>query len=81
MLLILVGKSGSGKDYTMRKLVEKGYIQLVSWTTRPMREGEVEGREYHFCNNDEFSYMIDKGLFVEWRRYETLMRGELYTYR
>ena len=44
MLLILIGKSGSGKDAVMHKLTEEqGFERIVSTTTRPMRVGEQEG--------------------------------------
>lgn len=51
---IILGPSGSGKDYLKRKLVEKGLIPLVKYTTRPKRTGEVEGVEYRFVTREEF---------------------------
>jgi guanylate kinase len=48
MFLILCGKSGSGKDKILNELVNKhNYESIVSYTTRPMRDGEMEGREYN----------------------------------
>ena len=40
----------------------------VSHTTRIAREGEVDGRDYHFVNEDRFQEMIDEGEFLEWAR-------------
>lgn len=41
MIYILCGKSGSGKDYIMKKLIQYcGLSPIVSWTSRPMRDGE-----------------------------------------
>lgn len=76
MLKILCGMSGSGKDYTMRKMVNNGYIPIVSWTSRPMREGEIDGREYHFCDYKEFQYLIKNDKLIEYRSYNTLLNGK-----
>nr|DAI09627.1 MAG TPA: Guanylate kinase [Caudoviricetes sp.] len=48
-IITIIGKSGAGKDTVARMLsYVTGYEVLCSYTTRPMREGEVEGREHHF---------------------------------
>lgn len=48
-LITIIGPSGAGKDTAARILSEITHIPvLVSYTTRPMREGEVNGREHHF---------------------------------
>ncbi len=72
MLVILCGKSASGKD-TLRDCLEKeyGYTRLVSCTTRPKREGEMEGREYHFLSEEEF----DKREMIEKREYNAFHDG------
>lgn len=76
MLVIFCGKSGSGKDAIVGGLMEKGgYDRLVSCTSRPMREGEVEGREYYFVTEAEFKKMIKTSNLVEWRAYDTLVDG------
>ena len=56
---------------------DEGIRLSVSATTRPMREGEVHGRDYYFVDDDEFDRMLDEGAFLEWahvfgRRYGTL---------
>lgn len=74
MLHILMGKSGTGKDALMRKLIEKDhFIPLVSMTTRPMREGEKDGREYNFVTKEEFLKDLDDNKFIEYRSYNTLV--------
>ena len=48
-IITIIGKSGAGKDTVARMLSYiTGYDFLCSYTTRPMREGEVDGREHHF---------------------------------
>ena len=77
MLIILCGKSGCGKDTAEKYLKDNcSYIPIVSYTTRPMRDGETEGIEYHFCNNKEFKYMIDHDKLIEYREYHTLVNGK-----
>jgi len=63
---ILVGKAASGKDY-LRKLYEsRGYIYAVSYTTRPPRPGEVNGKDYIFISEEDFKTMIDHDEWYEW---------------
>lgn len=52
--IALVGKAASGKDYLKSKLIKRGMNFGVSSTTRPPREGEVNGVDYHFMTEDEF---------------------------
>ena len=73
MITILIGKSAAGKDSVLNKLIEKGYESLVLTTSRPMRNGEVNGKDYYFVSKDKFKDMIKKDLFVEYRIYQTLM--------
>lgn len=78
MMLILCGKSGSGKDTVAQKILEKyeeNVLKLVSDTSRPMREGEVDGREYNFTSKEKFLKGIEDGKFVEYRSYNTLVNG------
>lgn len=80
MMLILCGKSGSGKDtianYILENVQEDVSVRkIVSTTSRPMREGEVEGREYFFTNKENFLKEIENGSFIEYRSYNTLVDG------
>ncbi len=76
MITILCGKSGSGKDYISKRMIsDYDYIPIVSWTSRPIRENETEGVEYHFCSRREFEYMIEKDKLIEYRTYNTLYNG------
>lgn len=57
---IIIGPSGSGKDYLMRRLVDKGLKPCLKWTTRPMRLNESQGKDYDFKSNEEFNSNLDK---------------------
>ena len=67
-LFVLSAPSGSGKstikDIVMERMPE--LIYSVSYTTRPPRPGEVDGRDYNFVTVDDFKAMIEDGRFLEW---------------
>mgnify|MGYP000603770776 CR=1 FL=1 len=69
-LLVLMGKSCSGKDTIANELVNKhGYENLVPYTTRPMRDDEIQDKTYHFISEDECIDKINDGFFLEYRKY------------
>ena len=71
-ILILVGKTASGKDTILNQLVKKhGYKKIVTYTSRPMRKGEKQDVTYHFISSQEFQKMIGQGLFAEYKTYNT----------
>jgi len=65
--LVLVGKAASGKDHLRKRLMDKGLNYGVSHTTRPPREGEVDGQDYFFVSKEEFLELIDAGKMVEYQ--------------
>lgn len=67
--IILVGKAASGKDYFKDFLINEGFRASISHTTRPIRKGERDGKTYHFVDNNEFEYLINKGNFFEWKTF------------
>ena len=72
-LTILIGASASGKDTVMNRLIKEFDVKpVISYTTRPIRDCEQEGREYHFITNEEFEEIKDNGEFVETRVYKTV---------
>ena len=74
-LFCIMGKSASGKDTIFKRLVQDRELDLktvVSYTTRPMREGEQEGVEYHFVSPRMLSAFRDKGQVIECRDYHTV---------
>lgn len=55
LLITLTGHTCSGKNYFLEKVIaDFGYNKIVSCTTRPRREGEVEGDDYYFISRNEF---------------------------
>jgi guanylate kinase len=68
LMLVLSSPSGAGKTTIARKLLEEDKdIEIsVSHTTRKKREGERDGKDYHFVNHDAFTRMRDRGEFLEW---------------
>lgn len=74
-LFLLMGKSASGKDSIYDHLLnvsELGLEKLVLYTTRPKRAGELDGREYHFVNEETFLSFRESGRLIEDRAYETV---------
>ena len=73
-LIMLVGKAGSGKDTILREVVKQSpYVhEIVSCTTRPPREGEVDGINYHFLTGEQFgkkvlqNEMLEATCFNDW---------------
>ena len=65
--IILVGKAASGKDYARQQMENYGFRYCVSHTTRPPREGETNGIDYHFISLDSaIHHFIEKKLFYEY---------------
>ena len=64
--IILCGKAAAGKDHLRKILEGRGFRYGVSYTTRPPREGEIDGRDYFFLEESEFRDLIDQGFFYEY---------------
>lgn len=74
MILLIVGKSGSGKTAVMEELITKyGYNRVITCTTRKRRDGETENA-YHFMSEEEFRAALSRGEFLE----HDIYRGNLY---
>jgi len=67
-LIIISGPSGSGKSTLIRKFLAAcpELLFSVSHTTRPPRENEISGRDYHFVPTSVFQKMMQNHKFVEW---------------
>lgn len=71
-MIILLGKTASGKDTIVNYLVNNlGYKKLITYTTRPMRPGEVQKLQYHFISEEDFQEKISHGFFLEYKTYHT----------
>lgn len=68
-MIILCGGSASGKTTVAVAMVELGYKRVVTYTTRPMRKGEVDGVSYNFISDEEFAKMVKEGGFIEYATY------------
>src|SRR3989441_12087616 len=68
LMFVLSSPSGAGKSTLSRMLIEQmsGLKMSVSATTRPMRPGEVDGRDYFFVDKPRFETMVTKGELLEW---------------
>ncbi|MCR5128529.1 MAG: guanylate kinase [Lachnospiraceae bacterium] len=79
-LYCLMGKSAGGKDTVFRRLLEDQTLELkelVPYTTRPIRQGEQEGREYHFTDINGLEALKAQGKVIESRVYHTI-HGDWY---
>ncbi|HTL34477.1 MAG TPA: guanylate kinase [Kofleriaceae bacterium] len=66
--MIVSSPSGAGKTTLTKRLLEefKGQLEFsVSYTTRPMRTGEVHGKDYWFVSTENFEIMVREGEFAE----------------
>ena len=72
-IIAILGQTGSGKS-TLSKLLAKrlGYKRILEYTTRPMRDGEVNHMEYHFISNEEFLKFIEQDAFVSYKYFDTI---------
>lgn len=73
-IFYLMGKSSSGKDTIYRKLLareELGLRRVVPYTTRPIREGEEDGKEYFFIDDNTVEKLRKQGAIIELRAYDT----------
>lgn len=74
-IFVLMGKSATGKDTIFKALQQDPELSLktvVSYTTRPIREGEENGREYYFVTNERWEEMKRQNLIIESRTYHTV---------
>jgi guanylate kinase len=68
LVLVVSGPSGVGKGTVIRHLLPicPGLRESVSYTTRPPRQGEVDGKDYFFVSTEEFERRKTAGDFLEW---------------
>jgi len=75
-LIVLTGPSGAGKDEVMKKLLDDpNFDRIVTCTSRPIRLGEKDGRDYYFMNRKKFESMITAGQLFEYVEYAGDYKG------
>ena len=80
-IFYIIGKSASGKDKLFSRLMEMpelGLKKMILYTTRPIRAGEQDGREYFFVKEDRLRELRKEGRIIEERQYHTVQG--LWTY-
>lgn len=77
-MVVISGPSGAGKSTVCRRILEDPRVQFsVSATTRPIRAGEVDGRDYHFLDKEAFREKVAAGEFIEYASVHGNMYGTL----
>lgn len=76
--IILVGKAAAGKDHMRRILSGRGFEYGISYTTRPPREGEIDGKDYFFLSVEEFKKKIKDEFWYEWIEFNGWYYGTSY---
>ena len=74
-IFYLLGKSSSGKDSIYKQIIQNDALSLrriVSYTTRPIRTGEEEGREYFFTDKETLDRLAGEDKVIEMRTYHTM---------
>lgn len=66
-ILAIIGEAGSGKDTLMQEVlkINSNLHEIVSFTTRPPREGEINGINYHFVSGEDFAQKVINGKMIE----------------
>lgn len=75
-LFVLSGPSGVGKDAILERVLKivPNLVKSISYTTRPKRPGEEDGKNYFFVDEKKFKEMVENGEFLEW----AVVHGYLY---
>lgn len=69
-MLVLMGKAASGKDSVKNVLIKRhGFNPITTYTTRPIRKGEIPNVTYHYISTEEFLDKINNNFFAEWKKY------------
>ena len=74
-IFCIMGKSATGKDTIYERLLKDEDLNLkriIPYTTRPIRDHEEDGREYHFVTEEDVVDLKNQGLIVEMREYQTV---------
>lgn len=70
-IFIISGTTGAGKNTVVKAFLEKTdlpFVKIITYTTRPPRRHELNGRDYHFVTEEEFVRLRASGVFLEWAK-------------
>lgn len=81
-IIVIVAPSGTGKSTLLEKIkkVIPELVWSISCTTRPIREGEVDGKDYFFVKEEDFKQKIEQGAFIEWAKVHSNYYGTLKSF-
>lgn len=81
MTIVLLGASSSGKSLIEKELATNyDFEKIISYTTRPIRDNETNGVDYHFTDNESFNTLLEEGVFAEYDEYsQNRLYGTLKT--
>ena len=70
-MIVILGESASGKTTLLNNFIKNNpkYHKIITYTTRPMRVGEVNGVDYHFISQEAFDEFVKRDFFVEHNNY------------
>lgn len=72
-MIAIIGNTGVGKDTITNILIEKyNYKKIVTYTTRPKRQNEIDDVTYHFISDEKFDDMLKNNEFAEYTTYKTV---------
>ena len=74
-IFYILGQSSTGKDTIYKNILEDetlGLKDIILYTTRPIRDGETDGKSYHFVSEKEYEDIKKSGLIIEERSYNTM---------
>lgn len=77
-MIILIGKTASGKTLIKEELIRRGYSGIITYTSRPMRNSEKQDSTYHFISEEEFKQKIANDFFAEYKTYDTVFGKRYY---
>ena len=70
-MLVIMGRSNTGKSEIAKAIQSQNFNRVVTYTTRNQRPGEVDGLDYFFISKSEFIRKINEGFFAEYQSYDT----------
>lgn len=78
-MLILLGKPCSGKSTIQKELLNIGMQPILEYTTRPMRDREINGKSYYFISKNDFAVLEKNGFFATTNSYRVIT-GDVWDY-